>query len=148
MPSLELYQTLMRISGHRWVNISPQLMDILKSSANTHTLVDVYLFEERWDAATRLADQGDAWDYRLVEKVADAVVTQQPDWVIQASRLQAEGLIERTQSKYYPHAARWLARMKQAYLQKGEPAEWEAYLSNLKNTYARRPALQSELKRL
>jgi len=89
MPSLELYQTLMRISGHRWVNISPQLMDILKSSANTHTLVDVYLFEERWDAATRLADQGDAWDYRLIEKVADAVVTHRPDWVIQTSRLQA-----------------------------------------------------------
>lgn len=148
MPSLELYQTLKRISGHRWETIHSQLMDILKSSTNTHALVDTYLFEGRWDAATRLADQGGTWDYHLVEKVADAVVTERPDWVIQACRLQAEGLIERTQSKYYPHAARWLARMKQAYLQKGEPAEWEAYLSNLKNTYARRPALQAELKRL
>jgi uncharacterized Zn finger protein len=92
--------------------------------------------------STRQADQGSAWDYRLVEKVAEAVIAHRPDWVIQASRRQAESLIERTQSKYYPHAARWLAYMKRAYTQKGELAEWEAYLSSLKSTYARRPALQ------
>jgi uncharacterized Zn finger protein len=145
MPSLELYQTLKRLSVLEWETTQPQLMDILRSSANTHVLADVYLLEEKWDAAIRLADQS-AWDYRLVEKVAEAIITHRPDWVIQASRRQAESLIERTQSKYYPYAARWLAHMKQAYIQKGELAEWEAYLSNLKSTYARRPALQAELK--
>jgi uncharacterized Zn finger protein len=147
MPSLELYQTLKRLSVLEWETIQPQLMDILRSSANTHVLADVYLLEEKWDAAIRLADQS-AWDYRLVEKVAEAIIAHRPDWVIQASRRQAESLIERTQSKYYPYAARWLAHMKQAYIQKGELAEWEAYLSNLKSTYARRPALQAELKKL
>jgi len=148
MPSLELYQTLKRPCGPRWETIRSQLMDILRSSANSHVLADVYLFEKEWDAAIRLADQGSAWDYRLVEKVAEAVIVHRPDWVIQSSRRQAESLIERTQSKYYPYAARWLAYMKRAYLIKGEPAEWEAYLSNLKSTYVRRPALQKELKKL
>ena len=148
MPSLELYQTLKRLSGPRWETIRSQLMDILRSSANTHVLADVYLIEDEWDAAIRLAEKGSPWDYRLIEKVAEAVITHRPEWVIQASRRQAESLIERTQSKYYPHAARWLAHMKQAYLMKGEPAEWEAYLSSLKITYARRPALQAEIKKL
>lgn len=148
MPSLELYQTLKRLSSLKWDTIQPQLMDILRSSAITHVLADIYLFEEQWDAAIRLADQGSARDYRLAEKVAEAVIAHRPDWVIQISRQQALHLIEQTQSKYYPHAARWLARMKRAYLLKGEPAEWEAYLSNLKRTYARRPALQAELKKL
>ncbi len=148
MPSLELYQSLKRLSGLRWEAIQPQLMDILRSSANAHVLADVYLSEEQWDAAIRLTDQGSAGDYRLAEKVAEAVITRRPDWVIQVSRQQAEQLIERTQSKYYPHASRWLARMKRAYLLKGEADEWEAYLSNLKRTYARRPALQAELKKL
>jgi len=80
--------------------------------------------------------------------VVEAVVAPRPDWVIQASRRQAESLIERTQSKYYPHAARRLALMKRAYIHKGESAEWEVYLSNLKSAYVRRPALQAELKRL
>jgi len=148
MPSVELYQTLKRLTGPRWETVRPQLMTILQSSANSHILTDVYLFENEWDAAIRLTDQGNAWDYRLVEKVAEVVIVHRPDWVIQAARRQAEGLIERTQSKYYPYAARWLALMKRAYIHKGEPAEWEAYLSNLKNTYARRPALQKELKKL
>jgi uncharacterized Zn finger protein len=147
LPSVELYQTLKRLSVLEWETIQPQLMDILRSSANTHVLADVYLLEEKWDAAIRLADQS-AWDYRLVQKVAEAIIAHRPDWVIQASRKQAESLIERTQSKYYPHAARWLALMKRAYIQKGKLAEWEAYLSSLKGTYARRPALQAELKRL
>lgn len=148
MPSMELYQTLKRLTGPRWETVRPQLMAILQSSANSHVLANVHLFENEWDAAIRLVDQGNAWDYRLVEKVAEAVIAHRPDWVIQASRKQAESLIERTQSKYYPHAARWLALMKRAYIQKGKLAEWEAYLSSLKSTYARRPALQAELKRL
>ena len=148
IPSLELYQTLKRLSGLRWEAIRLQLMGILQSPGGTGVLVDVYLFEEEWNAAIHLADQGSAWDYRLIEKVAEAVIAHRTDWVIQASRRQAESLIERTQSKYYPHAARWLALMKRAYIHKGKPAEWEAYLSSLKNSYARRPALQKELKKL
>jgi len=51
-----------------------------------------------------------AYDYSLREKVADAVAAQRPEWVIRISIQEAEKLIEPTHSKYYPHAARWLAR--------------------------------------
>jgi hypothetical protein len=35
-----------------------------------------------------------------------------------------------------------------AYLASGQQEEWQAYLTHLKQTYARRPALQRELRRL
>jgi uncharacterized Zn finger protein len=148
VPSLELYQAVIRLAGSRRKDLRTRMMDILKASSHPDTLVDVYLFEENWDAAIDVADQAGYWSYSLIEKVADAVLPQRPEWVIQASIKQAEGLIEKTQSKYYAAAARWLAKAKKAYLETGRQKEWQGYLTNLKTTYARRPALQAALRQL
>jgi uncharacterized Zn finger protein len=148
LPSLELYNILKKLSGVNWENLSSILMQILQASSHKYVLVDVYLSEEKWDQAISAADKAGEWNYSLIEKVADAVFTFRPDWVIQASRKQAEGLIDKTQSKYYATAARWLAKMKQAYLFSGRKAEWLSYMEGLKSTYSRRPALQAELRKL
>ena len=148
MPSLELYTTLQRLSGADWEATRPVLMQVLLDLNRPDVLVDVYLYEEAWDQAIGVADQTGDWNYSLIEKVADAVLPSRPDWVIQASRKQAEGLIAKTQSKYDAIAARWLAKMKQAYLSSGRKVEWLAYLEGLKSTYSRRPALQNELRKL
>ena len=147
-PSLEIYLSLKRLSGPEWVEHQPRVMEILRASPRSDVLADVYLAEQEWDAAIRLANQAGEWNYTLIEKVADAVSPHRPDWVIQISRKQAEGLIVKTQSKRYPAAARWLAKMKKAYLHAGRASEWQAYFDNLKTTYARRPALQAELRKL
>jgi len=148
LPSLELYQTLQRLSGNDWETLKPALMCILDGDRHANELVDVYLFEEKWDAAVAIADRVGAWQYNLIEKVADGVIAVRPDWVIQASQKQAQALIDKTQSKYYSIAAQWLVKMKQAYLSTGRISEWQAYMDGLKRTYARRPALQAELKKL
>jgi len=62
--------------------------------------------------------------------------------------VQAQALIDKTQSKYYAIAVRLLAMIIQAYLSSGEKAEWQAFLDDLKSIYARRPALQAELRKL
>ena len=147
-PSLELYQTLKRLSDNDWETLKPALMCIFEEDRHANELVDVYLFEEEWDAAVAIADRVGDWQYNLIEKVADGVITFRPEWVIQASQKQAQALIEKTQSKYYTIAAHWLAKMKQAYLSTGRKSEWLAYLNGLKSTYSRRPALQAELKKL
>lgn len=148
LPSLELYSILKKLSGVNWGNSRPVLMQVLQASHHTDVLVDVYLSEEEWDQAISVADKAGEWNYSMIEKVADAVFPFRPDWVIQASRKQAEGLIAKTQSKYYATAARWLTKMKQAYLSSGKKAEWVSYLEELKDTYSRRPALQVELHKL
>jgi uncharacterized Zn finger protein len=147
LPSLELYTMLKRLAGSRWHERQPILIKTVRASQNSNVLADVYLAEEEWDSAIRTADQK-AGDFSLIEKVADAVIASRPEWVIRVSCNQAEGLIEKTQSKYYAIAARWLAKAKKASIQASRKAEWEAYLANLKRTYSRRPALQAELRRL
>jgi len=148
LPSLELYSILKKLSGTNWGDLRPVLMQILQASPHTDVLVDVYLSEEEWDKAISIAKKAGEWNYSLIEKVADVVFPFRPDWVIQASRKQAEGLIAKTQSKYYATTARWLAKMKQAYLASGRKKEWLFYLEGLKSTYSRRPALQAELRKL
>jgi len=148
LPSLELYSTLKKLSDVNWDNLRPALMYTLRDSHHANVLADVYLFEEEWDQAIGVADKAGEWNYSLIEKVADVVLPFRPDWVIQASCKQAEGLIARTQSKYYAIAADWLAKLKQAYRSSGRKAEWLSYLDGLKSTYSRRPALQAELRKL
>ena len=148
LPSLNLYNILKKLSGTNWGDLRSVLMQILQASPHMEVLVDVYLSEEEWDKAISIAKKAGEWNYSLIEKVADTVFPFRPDWVIQASRKQAEGLIAKTQSKYYATAARWLAKMKQAYHASGRREEWLSYLSEIKNTYTRRPALQAELKKL
>lgn len=148
LPSLELYQTLEKLSGQNWEILKPELLRVFEGDRFAEEMVDIYLSEEEWDAAIAAADRLGDWQYNLVEKVADQVITVRPDWVIQASRKQARALIEKNQSKYYAIAAHWLTKMKQAYLATGRKTEWQAYLDGLKSTYSRRPALQAELKKL
>jgi uncharacterized Zn finger protein len=58
---------------------------------------------------------------------------------------QSNALIAKTESKLYPVAAKWLVRAKKAYQHKGQMSDWQAYITDLRATYARRPALQKAL---
>lgn len=144
-PSIEIYRQIKRLSAENWLNLRPAL--IQKVTNNNAVLVDIHLDEKDWDAAIKVAEQ-DRWSFQLLEKVADAVAPHRPDWVIRVALKQSDQLIAQTQSKLYPIAARWLERAKKAYHRKGQDTEWQAYIDNLRITYARRPALQREVKEL
>ena len=146
-PSLELYQTLQRLSGSDWENIKTELVALLKNSAFVNDLADIYLYEQEWDAAIALV-KPDTRDYCLAEKVAEAVLVHRPEWVIQVCKAQSDALIAKKQSKYYAAAATWLRRMKKAFSVLERQQDWNDYLRDLKYQYARRPALQAELKKL
>jgi uncharacterized Zn finger protein len=142
---IEIYRHIKQLAGENWLNLRPTL--IQKASNNQAVLVDIQLEEEDWDAAIKVAELY-IWSFNLLEKVADAVIFHRPDWVIRMSLKQSNELILKTQSNLYPVAARWLERAKKAYWQKGQDAEWQAYIDHLRATYARRPAVQREIKDL
>ena len=85
LPSLELYSTLMKLSGPNWESLKPTLMQTLQDSNRSDVLAEVFLFEEEWDQAIGVADKAGEWNYSLIEKVADVVLPFRPDWVIQAA---------------------------------------------------------------
>ena len=146
-PSIEIYRHIKRLAGANWKNLQTALVRKADGGYSKDVLVDIYLEEGDWDAAIKVAER-DTWSFRLLEKVADAVILYRPDWVIRVSLKQSDALIKKTQSKLYPIAAHWLERAKKAYQQKGQVGEWQIYIDNLRTTYARRPALQREIQGL
>ena len=146
-PSIEIYRHIKRLAGANWKNLQTALVRKADGGYSKDVLVDIYLEEGDWEAAIKVAER-DTWSFRLLEKVADAVILYRPDWVIRVSLKQSDALIKKTQSKLYPIAAHWLERAKKAYQQKGQVGEWQIYIDNLRTTYARRPALQREIQGL
>ena len=146
-PALATWRRLKGLAGARWKRLQPELMAALKKHWNQQPLAEILLEEQEWDAASKVADK-QAHDYRLVAVVADGLIAQRPEWVMRASRQQAEELIAKTSSKYYRYAAAWLGRVKAAYKQMECAAEWQSYLAKLKEEYRRRPALLAQLERL
>lgn len=146
-PAINLYRHIKRLSGKDWENLRPALMQKTDEAKMPGVLADIHLEEHNWDDAIVLAEKY-TWSSGLLEKVSDTVIPYCPDWVINTSLREATSLIAPTQSKLYPGAAKWLARAKKAYQQKDQIAEWQAYITHLRATYARRPALQAAIKDL
>jgi uncharacterized Zn finger protein len=146
-PDIELYRHVKKLSGPDWENIRPELIKSAKKVYSLEVAADIHLEENEWDAAIEIANK-DFGSFRLLEKVANAVISYRPDWVIRVSIKQAESIIEKTQSNLYPDAAEWLERAKKAYKQKGQVEEWKTYINKLRVTYAKRPSLQKALAKL
>lgn len=149
LPSIYLYQKIKTLEPDDWKDVKQRLLQVVRSSYYyEEVLVDIHLFEKEWDQAIEIVDKLEGWNYSLIAKVADAVMTVHPEWVIAVSQRQAEDLIARVQRKYYVIAADWLKKMKIAYTNMGREAEWQTYLEGLRMKYQRRPALQEELRKL
>lgn len=145
--SLETYKTIKRLAGSGWGRLRPEVMTKLRKSYDKQVLAEVYLLEEEWDEAIKVAEQRDVW-YSIVETVADGVISHHPEWVVQISLKHAERLMSEAKSKNYPIAAAWLKRAKQAYKLLGKTDVWKKYLEETKEKYKRRPALQNQFARL
>jgi uncharacterized Zn finger protein len=146
-PSLETYKTIKRLAGSGWKRLRPEVMAKLRRSYDKQVLAEVYLLEEEWDEAIKVAEGRDVW-YLVVETVAEGVMQHRPEWVVNVSLKHAERLMSEVKSKNYPIAAAWLKRAKQAYKLLGKTEEWKRYLEETKEKFKRRPALQSQLARL
>lgn len=146
-PSLETYKTIKRLAGLNWGRLRPDVMTKLRKSYDKQALVEVYLLEEEWDDAIKVAEGRDVW-YSIVETVADGVIEHRSEWVARISLKHAERLMTEAKSKNYPIVAVWLKRAKQAYKLMGKTDEWKKYLDETKEKYKRRPALQNQLARL
>ncbi len=146
-PTLESYKTIKRLAESGWQRLRPEVMAKLRRSYDQRVLAEVFLLEEEWEEAIKVAEGRDVW-YTVVETVADGVMTHRPEWVAKISLKHAERLMAEVKSKNYPIAAGWLKRAKQAYKLLGKTDEWKKYFGEIKEKYKRRPALQNHLSRL
>ncbi|MGH2408974.1 MAG: hypothetical protein ACRDGS_01270, partial [Chloroflexota bacterium] len=147
--TLANYLQISELAGDAWPRHRLRLLDRLRQMTgfDVGDRVDIYLHEGLLEDAIALVDQHQ-YSYRLVRQVVDAVLTTHPDWAIRASRAQAESIMNGAKSKYYHHAANWLAAARTAYLAAGREAEWQAYREELLVQHKRKYSLTPLIKAL
>jgi uncharacterized Zn finger protein len=147
-PGLADYQVMEALAGERWPAVREELLAQLRRRTSFYVKpqIDIFLHEECIDDA--IAALGRTSSYDLVAQVADAAVKTHPDWVIRASRAQAEAIMDAGKATAYHHAVEWLERMRTACQAAGREAEWRAYLQELLTTHQRKYKLVPMLKSL
>jgi uncharacterized Zn finger protein len=147
-PGLADYQVMEALAGERWPAVREELLAQLRRRTSFYVKpqIDIFLHEKCIDDA--IAALGRTSSYDLVAQVADAAVATHPDWVIRASRAQAEAIMDAGKATAYHHAVEWLERMRKAFQAAGREAEWRAYLQELLTTHQRKYKLVPMLKSL
>jgi uncharacterized Zn finger protein len=146
--TLAAYLKVQELAGSDWPTHRPRLLDRLRKvrSYAPQGPVEIFLHEGLIPDAIAAVNEGAT--HRLVELVADAAVSSHPDWVIKASRQQAEPIMEEGRAQYYDAAARWLSKARAAYQATGRQQEWQRYLAGLLARHQRKYKLVPLLKTL
>jgi len=148
--SLANYQQVAELAGEQWSEKRSALLDYVRSKQSymQQGSVDVLLHEGLLEDAIALLEPYAS--HSVIEQVADAALKAQSqlDWVIQASRQQAEYIMDRGKADLYSSAGSWLAKARAAYQATGHNTEWQTYLSGLLSTHSRKYKLVPILKGL
>jgi uncharacterized Zn finger protein len=147
-PGLAEYRAVEALAGECWPALREELLAHLRERASFYPKpqIDIFLHEGRIeDAIAALA--GTSND-DLVAQVANAAVSTHPQWVIKASRAQAEAIMDAGKATAYAHAVEWLEWARRAYRVAGREADWRAYLEDLLTTHQRKHKLVPMLKAL
>lgn len=136
------------VADAEWATIKGELLKPLARSSYASSKIDIYLYEGMVNEAIRTAEQNSYIGYDALERVVDAACQSYPDWVIRQCKKQAESIMDSGKSKYYHHAARWLAKARQAYRASDRATEWSKYLEGLIGKHARKTSLRPQLEAL
>src|SRR3989440_2766449 len=148
--SLENYLQAAEIAGEQWPERRNALLDHARHTQSYYSQgqINVFLHEGLIDEAIAALEPHAS--HTLVEPVVNAGLESQShfDWVIQASRKQAEYIMNGGKAEYYSSAASWLAKARTAYRATGHEKEWQAYLGELLTQHGRKYKLVPMLKAL
>jgi len=147
-PELATYLRVRDLAGEGWPALRDRLLEQLRRVRSYYPSgpVDVFLHEGLIDDAIVAVAEGAT--HTLVGRVADAAVESRPEWVIAASRGQADAIMDEGKAQYYDSAVRWLGRAKRAYHLAGREPEWRSYLEELLARHSRKYKLVPMLKAL
>lgn len=102
------------------------------------TLIDIAILEKRFDEVVRLYELAKKnkvdWG-QLGERVAQAVVKSHPELSLAIWRAKVDGLIALVKPQAYNEAAVFLRHMRKVYEAGGQMSQWQALLSELRQTH-------------
>lgn len=148
-PSFVDYRKVEQLAKDNWSNIKGELLAALANSTSWGTeqaQVDIYLYEGLIDKAIATADNFGYYRSSLVQRVMDAAVATNPDWVIKNAGDRAEAIMDAGKAKYYDEAVEWLKKVRNAYLASNRKQEWSDYRTKLMTVHARKRKLMGLMK--
>ena len=87
------------------------------------------------------------YDYEgLTQRVMDAAIATNPDWVISNACRRAESIMDAGKAKYYDEAVEWIKKARDAYIASDRKQEWSDYRTKLMITHTRKRKLMSLMK--
>ncbi len=156
-PHVNFYDSLSAVSKSLglWQTLRPQVHSELKQEEDYLTLTLAYLHDEDWDMAWETLAKVSvppgrhpaAAPYRLDFTVAKASRQARPAQAIPVYIKYARTEIARRTRKRYAAAAALLADVHGIYAQLNDMASWQSLIADLRQEFARLPALQDELNR-
>jgi uncharacterized Zn finger protein len=137
-PSLSAYLKVQELAGERWADVRSGLLGYLRESKAyiLDAKVDVFLHEGLIDDA--IAAVKGSHHYTLLERVMDAALSTQPEWVIKAASEQAERIMDAGKAQSYDYAVGWLRRARDGYRVAGRIDDWRVYLNGIRAKHGRK----------
>ncbi|WP_414578919.1 SWIM zinc finger family protein [Anabaena sp. CCY 9402-a] len=150
-PSFRDYRKVEDLAGETWLTVKQDFLQTFRSQPDwgiQEAKVDIFLHEGLIDDAITTVENDSYYASKLVHRVMDAAVSHRPNWVIDNARRRAEPIMEQGKADRYEAAVSWLKKVKTAYFQLGQKAEWSAYRSKLEATHGRKRKLMELFKDL
>lgn len=146
-PSLGAYQQLKRLSGEDWSALRSQLIAHAEGQGSTDVLIEIAIEDQDIEQAVHLWDSLPYGSYQLLDQLVAAAADSQPDWAAQQAVAEARKLINRG-SKYYPHAVRWLGKVRDIYMRQNRHDDWDHTRAAIRTEHGRKYSLMQQLDRL
>jgi hypothetical protein len=144
--SLARYQeirTFARQAG-RWVNVRPEVLAALHERRLFALLTQIYLDDGEIDQALAAMRAGPV-SASIALEVAKAAEEPRPHDALAIYRRHAEALVGQQGRDNYREACRILTWVRDIYRATGEPEQWTAYITELRERYRRLRAFKEEL---
>jgi uncharacterized Zn finger protein len=145
------YMKVENLAGETWSIVKQDLLEILRESQSWYAgsaKVDIYLHEGLIDDAIEIVKKDSYYASESLHRVMEAAIHHHPDWVIDKAKKLAEEIMNSCKAKRYGDAVKWLKKVKAAYLQLGQQAEWSAYRAKLEYAHGRKYKLMDLFKQL
>ena len=150
-PSFADYRQVEKLAAENWSNIKEELLASLATSTYwgvEKAKVDIYLHEGLIDKAISVVDKLYDDYHGLIQRVMDAALEVNPDWVIGNACRRAESIMDAGKAKYYEEAVGWLKKARNAYLASDRKQEWSDYRTKLMIVHTRKRKLMGLMKSL
>lgn len=148
-PSVAHYHQIRDLTEDDWLLIKQDLLRHLTNISEyspSEARIDIFLEEGMLDEAIASVDRSYC-PLRTRVRVMAAVLDFKPDWVINKSKVLAEEIIDRGNSKAYEDAIAWLEQMRNGYLAMKKQKDWLSYRSQLITTHGKKRKLMELLTR-